>query len=235
MRRRWRLEPVQIAEAFGRALNCDDFAALRELLDPECAYAVGQENFEGPEAISESYEFNMLTGREQLDDVVWGESGIEEIGNNEFVVYFTDHLKLNGHSFIHRCRQQIAISEEKFVTRIQHIPDPQELQRLGEFYDRVGYVLDADSGGIPESLEEDEDYEAADDQPASLSGEELSDNAAGLTADDYSGEEEPSGFGTDPGSDIDLELDDSLTLEGQEVEGDSEFVEDADSVESAPS
>ena len=46
MRRRRRLDPVQIAEEFGHALDNDDFKQLKDLIDPECVYKIGNKELD---------------------------------------------------------------------------------------------------------------------------------------------------------------------------------------------
>ena len=138
MRRRGRQEPIQIAEDFGRALDHDDFDTLKELLDPECVYRIGSQELIGPEAIANSYEQNMIEGRKTLDELLWGESGVEEVGAREFIVHFTDHLKHKGQSFIHRCQQRVVVGGNKLIVNISHVANESEEVRLKEFMNRVG-------------------------------------------------------------------------------------------------
>ena len=138
MRRRRQLEPVQIAEEFGRALDHDDFGKIKTLVDPECVYIIGDDQLIGPEAIANSYEQNMIEGRKQLDELLWGESGVEEIEPDEFIIHFTDHLKHKGRSFIHRCKQRVKIGENGTIIEISHVADPNESARLKTFFDEVG-------------------------------------------------------------------------------------------------
>ena len=131
-------KPVQIAEKFGRALDHDDFGTVKKLVDPECVYSVGENQFTGPDAIAESYETNMLEGREKLDELVWGNSFVEEVEPDEFIIHFTDHIKHKGQSFIHRSKQRITIGPDSEITRIDHVDDPNESVRLKTFFEKVG-------------------------------------------------------------------------------------------------
>ena len=92
----------------------------------------------GPDAITKSYEQNMLDGRKALDELLWGESGVEEVSESEFIVHFTDHLKHNGQSFIHRCQQRVVIGESKMIVEISHIDNESEEEKLQAFLKKVG-------------------------------------------------------------------------------------------------
>ncbi|MDG2012085.1 MAG: hypothetical protein P8J33_01175 [Pirellulaceae bacterium] len=131
-------KPVQIAEEFGKALDQDNFEQLKKLLAPQCTYCIGDIELIGPEAIASSYEQNMLQGRETLDELAWGESGIQKVDENEFILHFTDHLKHRGQSFIHRCQQRIVVGEDKTIVEISHIANDDETHKLNEFYKKVG-------------------------------------------------------------------------------------------------
>ena len=130
--------PVQIAEAFGHALDQDDFAKVRTLVDPECIYCIGEKQLVGPDAIASSYQKNMIEGRKTLDELLWGESGVEEVEANEFIIHFTDHIKHKGKSFIHRCQQRITIGDEGTIVQISHIDNQQETEKLKDFFRQVG-------------------------------------------------------------------------------------------------
>lgn len=133
-----KIEPILIAQGFGKALDHDDFVSVRGLIDPECVYVFGESTLNGPVEIAQSYEQNMIEGRQALDELVWGESVAEAVSPNEFIVYFTDHIKHKGKTFIHRCKQKVTIGDSLRIIRIEHIVDPQEDQRLQNFYEQVG-------------------------------------------------------------------------------------------------
>lgn len=133
-----KVKPIDVAAGFGRALDHDEFDVARGLIDPACVYTIGDATFSGPDEITGSYEKNMIEGRKMLDELIWGESYVEEVTPNEFLIHFTDHIKHKGQSFIHRCKQKITIGESTRIVRIEHIDDPTESSRLKKFYEQVG-------------------------------------------------------------------------------------------------
>jgi len=132
------LKPAQIAEQFTEALDQDNFQRLRKLLGEECTYQIGTQELVGPDAIADSYEQNMIEGRKALDELTWGQCGIEKVSENEFLLHFTDHLKHQGHSYIHRCQQRIVIGEDKTIVSIVHVENDEEQFKLEQFYRKVG-------------------------------------------------------------------------------------------------
>ncbi|MCB0700852.1 MAG: hypothetical protein H6551_05470 [Chitinophagales bacterium] len=128
----------QIAQQFGQALDKDDFATTRALLTDDCVYVIGDETLTGPVAIANSYEDNMIAGRKKLDKLVWGESRVEPVSDNEYYVHFTDYLTHQGKEYTHRCKQKVTVNLDNKIERIEHIHDEDEQARLDEYYRSVG-------------------------------------------------------------------------------------------------
>lgn len=126
------------AQAFGTALDLDDFRTALSLLAETCTYDIGEEILKGPKAIVSSYESNMLEGRKKLDELVWGESTVEWMGDLKVAVYFTDYLKHKGKSHIHKCRQVLSFDELGKIVHIEHQNLPGEPEKLKAFYQTVG-------------------------------------------------------------------------------------------------
>ena len=128
----------EIASQFGHSLDQDDFEATKKLLSPNCRYLIGEKTLIGPDAICQSYEQNMIEGRQKLDVLEWGQSRIEELGDSEFFVHFTDYLTHKGLKYTHRCKQKLSIDQDGQITRIEHIPNQEEQDRLDAYYRKVG-------------------------------------------------------------------------------------------------
>ena len=129
---------VEIARLFGNSLDKDDYQTTHKLLDSDCKYIIGDDVLVGPEEITNSYRNNMIEGRKKLDKLEWGQSKVEELGPNEFYVYFTDYLTHKEKKYIHRCKQKITIGLSDRIIQIEHIDDPDEQARLNQFYESVG-------------------------------------------------------------------------------------------------
>ena len=127
----------QIAELFGTSLDQDDFETTKTTLSDNCQYDIGSEVLVGATAICNSYEQNMIEGHKKMDKLEWGKSWIEDLGNNEYFVHFTDYLTHKGETYTHRCKQQLTIENDKII-KIKHIQNETESKKLRAFYDRVG-------------------------------------------------------------------------------------------------
>jgi hypothetical protein len=123
---------------FGQSLDRDDFKLTRTFLAPDCKYVIGGEVLTGPGKICGSYQENMLEGRKKLDELVWGQSRVEPVNENEFYVHFTDFLTHKGKKFTFRCRQKLSFNSAGKIAIIEHIHDKNEQNRLEEFYRKVG-------------------------------------------------------------------------------------------------
>ena len=111
----------EIAEAFGVALDKDDFQTAENLIHPDCIYDIVSSQIHGPKTIVSSYEENMIEGRKKMDELVWGKSYVKALGEYQFEVYFTDYLKHKGISHIHKCKQKLTLNEEGMIIKIEHI------------------------------------------------------------------------------------------------------------------
>lgn len=128
----------EIARQFGESLDNDAFDVTKKLLSPDCVYIIGENTLIGPQDICQSYEQNMIEGRKKLDVLEWGQSSIEPIKNAEFYVHFTDYLTHKGEKYTHRCKQKLSVNEDGLISRIEHIHDQGEQDRLDAYYKRVG-------------------------------------------------------------------------------------------------
>lgn len=129
---------MEIATEFGRSLDMDEFEQTKELLSTDCCYDIGDETLIGPERICGSYEQNMIDGRKKLDELEWGKSHIEELGDSSFYVHFTDYLTHKGQKHTHRCKQLLKVNESYKIYSIKHIHNQEEQNKLDNYYRSVG-------------------------------------------------------------------------------------------------
>ncbi len=128
----------EIAIQFGQSLDKDEFDITKKLLSRDCKYIIGEDILIGPENICQSYEQNMIEGRKKLDILEWGQSRIEPINNSEFYVHFTDYLTHKEEKYTHKCKQKLLVNENGLISRIEHIHDQEEQDRLDVYYKGVG-------------------------------------------------------------------------------------------------
>lgn len=122
---------------FGQALDNDDFKLAKSLLAQDCQYNIGEDLLIGPDQICSSYEQNMIEGRQKLDELKWGESEIEKLNEDEFIIHFTDYLYHQGQQHTHRCEQMVFVNNELHIESIKHIHNRVEEEKLDTFYRKV--------------------------------------------------------------------------------------------------
>ncbi|MEZ5057118.1 MAG: hypothetical protein R2879_08790 [Saprospiraceae bacterium] len=123
---------------FAFALDADDFETAKFYLSSEAVYYIGNSILKGKEEIGKSYETNMLEGRAKLDNLIWGESRIQLVSNESFIIHFTDFLTHKNLTHVHRCEQKVWINSKLKIIKIEHLSNPKEEIALLEFYKKVG-------------------------------------------------------------------------------------------------
>ena len=132
------MQKLSVAQSFGIFLDQDEFAKMKELLAPDCTYFIHDEILEGKDTIAGLYQSNMEAGKKKFDELVWGESRVEALNENEFEVYFSDFLKHKGLSHNYNCKQKLTINNAGLITEIRHIELPGEREQLKAYYEKVG-------------------------------------------------------------------------------------------------
>ena len=129
---------LDIAISFGHSLDQDDFSTTLKLLAKDCRYDMGGSILNGPEAIVNSYSENMKEGRAKFDLLEWGKSTVEDLGDGNYEVFFTDFLGHRGIEHIHRCKQRLHVNADLKIVSIDHINLPGEPEKLAAFKQQVG-------------------------------------------------------------------------------------------------
>ena len=128
---------LEIAEAFARALDEEDYESAFALLSPDCEYRFREQLFRGPEAIVAEYRKNGEAAGERLESITY-ESAVRQESENTAVITFTDRLRHAGRRLVHRCEQRVDVDEHGRVRRIEHRDFPGEQEALDEFIRGVG-------------------------------------------------------------------------------------------------
>lgn len=134
------VEKKRIVEAFGIALDHDDFEYIQTIMAPACIYDNGDEVLTGPVEIAADYKKNMERGKAMLDRLEWGESYVEHHAGDDYFVYFEDRLQHGGESHTYKCRQKIRVNDDMKLIRIEHQELPGEREAVEAFKRRVGVL-----------------------------------------------------------------------------------------------
>ena len=133
-----RPSPRAVAEAFSRALDRSDYAAVRALLAPDCAHDSEGVIRSGPDAVLESYAARSRWAERQFDEVRYESEVVGESGRRVTVRSTNYLLKVPGRWHRHRSEQDIDVDDDGRVARIVHRVIDQEEQRLAEFLRTAG-------------------------------------------------------------------------------------------------
>lgn len=129
---------LDIAKKFGTFLDQDEYLNFKSILDENCVYEIGDEVLHGKEEIAGLYEKNMQEGKVKFDELLWGESRVEQVNATQFDIYFSDFLKHKGLSHNYKCKQRISLNSNNLVEKIIHMELPGEREALNRFYKQVG-------------------------------------------------------------------------------------------------
>lgn len=126
---------VSVAGELASALDAEDYAAARALLDDGCTYEIRGRQIVGAEAIVASYRANAESGHRQFDEVRF-ESSVTGVTATEARIDYTDYLRCAGEELVHRCAQRVAVDGRGRVVAITHVDLPGERARLDAFKER---------------------------------------------------------------------------------------------------
>lgn len=120
------------AVALAAALDREDYAAARPLLDDACVYQIRGVVIDGADAIISSYRTNGEAGRKRFDSVRY-QSSVSTLADGRARIDCTDIVTHLGNTLIHRCAQEVEFDHAGKATRITHIDFDGEREALEEF------------------------------------------------------------------------------------------------------
>lgn len=123
--------PHIVVTRFAAALDAETYDNAIRLLADECIYNSPDGTLIGPEAIIASYRGNGERARCRFDEIKYT-SSVEQVGD-EFVVTYTDGLRLGDRRHEFRCRQRLRVNATGLIVRISHEEMAGERERLREF------------------------------------------------------------------------------------------------------
>lgn len=118
-------------EGFAAALDAEAYGEAILFLADDCVYESPDGPLIGPEDIIASYCHNGERARSRFDEIDYS-SSVDQIGD-EYVVTYTDGLRLGGRRHEFHCRQWIRVNREDQIVAIRHEEISGERARLQEF------------------------------------------------------------------------------------------------------
>ncbi len=123
---------LQTAQRLARALDAEDFALVRTLLSPACAYHAPDGLLIGPDAIVAAYGKNAEAARRRFEQIEYT-SCVELSDPAAAVITFCDRVRIGGVWHEYRCRQHVRVGSEGLVEEIRHDEIAGERERLTQF------------------------------------------------------------------------------------------------------
>jgi len=130
-------DPIDIAARFAVALDEEDYAAARALLDEQCVYTISDDTHRGPDAIVASYKDNGDAASQKFDEITYG-SAVRPGDDGWIIIAFTDDLRYGEHTLHHVCEQWVKVNDAGRICRIEHHDLPGERERLAAFRKLIG-------------------------------------------------------------------------------------------------
>lgn len=127
---------MNVAEAFARALDAEDYEAAATLMAPECEYVSPEGTVRGPAAIIASYQSHGDWARANLDEVGY-ESSVEVNADGTARILYIDRVRKGAERHEYRCAQRVTTAGGAIV-RIVHEEIDGERERLRDFFARCG-------------------------------------------------------------------------------------------------
>lgn len=127
---------MNVAEAFARALDAEDYEAAAALMAPACEYVSSEGTHLGPAAIIASYRSHGDWARAHLDEVAY-ESAVEAHADGTARILYIDRIRKGVVRHEYRCAQRVTTAGGAIV-RIVHEEIDGERERLREFFARCG-------------------------------------------------------------------------------------------------
>ncbi len=129
-------------EALASALDADDYETAAANMADEVVYAIGDDVFEGPDAIVASYRQASQLARRLFDEVGYGHVVFPTENPNTFRVAYSDVLTVDGEVLDHMAEQHLTVAPGVGVVRIVNVEVPGEREKLDEFLTSHGLTRD---------------------------------------------------------------------------------------------
>jgi hypothetical protein len=132
---------VDIIHALAEALDADDYAAAKQLFEPEADYDTGTKIINGADAILAEFRRTSEWGRAHLDALEFSHEIEDEV--SPFEILFIDVLRKDGDQIRVEHTMHVTLSQQGSVHHLR-LETPPGVQRLvDEFFDRHGLNPDS--------------------------------------------------------------------------------------------
>ena len=125
------------AKGFAKSLDDEDYYSAVKYLTHDCQYSINDKVYRTQKAIISSYKKAGDSALKKFDGISY-DSFIHSREDGAIIIEFIDHIQHKGHTFTHRCEQQLEFNESGLISRITHKDLPGVKESLHSFYKLVG-------------------------------------------------------------------------------------------------
>jgi hypothetical protein len=131
------MKSIEIAKAFVKVMDSEDYEPAKQFLEKDCQYRVGEVVYEGPDSIIESYKSHHDFAKSTFDSVIY-KSELSQNSDEEFEVTYIDIITHRSKTHTYKCKQLFRLNSENMITEIIHEDVPGEYERIKAFYAEIG-------------------------------------------------------------------------------------------------
>ncbi len=100
---------IQIARAFVKIMDSEDYAPAKQFMDNDCSYNVGEAFYSGPDAIIETYKSHHDFDKSTFDSVIY-KSELSQNSHKEFEVTYIDIITHGSKTHTYKCKQLFCLN-----------------------------------------------------------------------------------------------------------------------------
>jgi hypothetical protein len=125
----------QVVQNFASFLDNTQYKEAGECLSDNCKYQYSEGKYEDRDNITSLYKKLDSLNRRQFDELSYS-SHVEQIGENEFKIHYTDKLRKGPLWHEHRFYEVVKV-ENDLIVDIRNHSIPGESESMREFYTRA--------------------------------------------------------------------------------------------------
>lgn len=126
---------IHIVQRFATLLDNSQYKEAGQCLSADCKYQYAEGKYQDRDNIASIYEKNDSFGRQHFDELVYS-SSVEQIGENEFKINYTDKLR-KGALWHENHFYEVVKVENDHIVDIRNHSIPGETEAMREFYTKA--------------------------------------------------------------------------------------------------
>ena len=130
-------DSIQITARFSSALDHEDWAKARSLLQDDCEYVIRGRRVIGQGHIIQEYRASASWGSSTFDEITY-RSQLEKCRDGRIRVTFIDRIRKGDHRHVYKCDQVISVDQDGLINRIMHFDRAHDEQQLVCFLETCG-------------------------------------------------------------------------------------------------